>query len=373
MIVRKPKTVFIIGNGFDLDLGLKTSYKDFYESSYCPYYYPAPLIYHLNLWKSEELEVVRWYDLENELLNYYNGISNPDNPADHLTDEDKQFIISYRPESYFFGLYDGKVLNKLADKGVLFVGKNPNRAPTIPFRDEINITPLKRDRKALNLIKEGLCKYLQNLKRPDNEKDTIAYNVLSTLYTEAMNKKPISVYSFNYTPVLLNGSPLDAMPVHYMHGSCEGNRIIIGTRDDRTIKPTYSFLQKSFDSSYNSSDLVEDLRTADEVIVFGHSLGENDWQYFKPFFSKQADYSNAKRKSITIFTRDNESEEQIKDCLNRMTDGGLSMIFNLNNFQIIKTGNLKEDMQKLRDFLVKHGKQVDQAQKIIDNALNPKV
>ena len=42
------KLVLILGNGFDLDLGLKTSYKDFWESEYCPKDYPAPLIRHLN-------------------------------------------------------------------------------------------------------------------------------------------------------------------------------------------------------------------------------------------------------------------------------------------------------------------------------------
>ncbi|MBP5517465.1 MAG: hypothetical protein J6X91_02220 [Bacteroidales bacterium] len=42
------KIVLVIGNGFDLDLGLKTSYKDFWESEFCPKDYPSPLIRHLN-------------------------------------------------------------------------------------------------------------------------------------------------------------------------------------------------------------------------------------------------------------------------------------------------------------------------------------
>lgn len=28
------KIIFVLGNGFDMDLGLKTSYKDFWESKY---------------------------------------------------------------------------------------------------------------------------------------------------------------------------------------------------------------------------------------------------------------------------------------------------------------------------------------------------
>ena len=64
------KIVLILGNGFDLDLGLKTSYKDFWESEFCPKDYPAPLIQHLNKRWSDDLEAVRWYDLENELRVY---------------------------------------------------------------------------------------------------------------------------------------------------------------------------------------------------------------------------------------------------------------------------------------------------------------
>lgn len=70
------KKVLIIGNGFDLNLGRKTSYKDFYESEFCPRYYPAPLIYHLNTKWGDNLDEVKWYDLENELEKYCLNIHN---------------------------------------------------------------------------------------------------------------------------------------------------------------------------------------------------------------------------------------------------------------------------------------------------------
>jgi hypothetical protein len=40
-----------------------------------------------------------------------------------------------------------------------------------------------------------------------------------------------------------------------------------------------------------------------------------------------------------------------------MTDGNLSTLFGLNNLQIIKTGEIREDQKKLFNFLVKHGKE----------------
>ena len=60
------KRVLIIGNGFDLCLGRKTSYKDFSQSEFCPKDYPSPLIKHLNDKWNDNLDAVKWYDLENE-------------------------------------------------------------------------------------------------------------------------------------------------------------------------------------------------------------------------------------------------------------------------------------------------------------------
>lgn len=85
--------VLILGNGFDLDLGLRTSYKDFYESRYCSKTYPAPLIIHLNTRWPDGLDKVRWYDLENELLNYFLKIKE-EHPKvnDVITSKEAEFL-----------------------------------------------------------------------------------------------------------------------------------------------------------------------------------------------------------------------------------------------------------------------------------------
>ena len=63
------KKVFIIGNGFDLDLGWKTSYRDFVSSDYWPLKNNAancPMAEYLKL----RTEADRWYDLESMLKTY---------------------------------------------------------------------------------------------------------------------------------------------------------------------------------------------------------------------------------------------------------------------------------------------------------------
>ena len=82
------KIVLVLGNGFDLDLGRKTSYRDFWESEFCPKDYPAPLIRHLNQKWEDGCEAVKWYDLENELLEYYISNSKTAKWKDVVSDEE---------------------------------------------------------------------------------------------------------------------------------------------------------------------------------------------------------------------------------------------------------------------------------------------
>ena len=75
------KVVLILGNGFDLDLGLKTSYKDFWESNNCPRNYPAPLIYHLNQYKKGDVSI---YVSESRTLNWVAMLRNHQSITNNL-------------------------------------------------------------------------------------------------------------------------------------------------------------------------------------------------------------------------------------------------------------------------------------------------
>lgn len=60
------KTVFVVGNGFDLNLGLKTSYKDFMKSHWFSDIKNNFLVDYLRERQSLNL----WIDIENELSEY---------------------------------------------------------------------------------------------------------------------------------------------------------------------------------------------------------------------------------------------------------------------------------------------------------------
>ena len=364
------KIVLILGNGFDLDLGLKTSYKDFWESNFCPKDYPAPLIRHLNSKWGDNLESVRWYDLENELYEYaLNG-----DKSDVVNEAERSYILNhndYLINNQLTYLGVPEEFYTLVEKGYIQVVEDRlvKRARVL-YREDFSFSVLERDRQALRLIKEGLCKYLIPIFNSEYNRESIALNVLFAAEKSRKAGDFVDIYTFNYTRLPVDYGGDFHKIVHHVHCSCSDNIIIVGTRDDVAIDKDYDFLQKSFDPRFDPPAIVADLHDADEVIFFGHSIGENDRQYFKAFFKQQTDYSNHKIKDITIFTRDAASEVQIKRSLQQMTDGNLSTLYCLNHIQIIKSENLVEGQRKMFDFLVNHHIERHHAEDIIGKLVN---
>ena len=364
----KPRNIVVIlGNGFDLDLGLKTSYKDFWESKFCPKHYPAPLINHLNQQWPDNLEAVKWYDLENELLNYYNSIEDPYNPRDYITDKEKDYLKQLTPYLLKYGVPSDKVdiANSLLEKGVIRYRGDTLCTYDCPFQEEAQMPPIERDKKALSIIKERLCDYLKTLSKPEQSANSCASYLMSAINRCKEKGHIVDLFTFNYTDVKFN-----KRYIHYMHGNCADGNIIIGTRDDVNMASTYDFLQKGMDEYFSPPDIVSALKDADEVIIFGHSLGENDRQYFAPFFLKQTNYDNPIKKDITIFTRDTGSQQEIKRALQKMTNGNLSGLFSINQPTIIKTADIEEDREKLRSFLITHEINEDDTDTIIGRLLS---
>lgn len=352
------KKVLILGNGFDLDLGRKTLYKDFYKSEYCPKDYPAPLIKHLNDKWVDDLEDVKWYDLENEFYNYYEHIHHY-GKMDVYEEFEKSYIDHFRNQNFLVPLYGGnysskdrKILYGLIEKGLL-TASFPSSYIQLSNKDLL-LTPEQRDFKALQLIKEKLIEYLKIQQSTDINKDSVAA-IVAKLFSKdnAENKQ---IYSFNYTNIKdvsydsIFSEWIDTS-IKYVHGNINDKNVILGTKDN-PFEAKYDFLQKTFDTKYNPPAMVYDLMNADDVFIFGHSLGMNDSQYFQAFFERQSTIQNPQSKNITIFTKNEKSEFAIKRALQEMTNYKLSSLFGLNKLLIIKTDELYADHNKFTDVLV---------------------
>ena len=145
------------------------------------------------------------------------------------------------------------------------------------------------------------------------------------------------IYTFNYTQFPSIGTN----EIHYVHGSCLKNDIVLGPREEKEIEKEYWFLQKLFDINYKPAYVLADLFNADRVTIFGHSLGENDRQYFEAFFKRQCDPDRTRKDvPITIYTKDQESVMEIKHSLQELTDYHLSDLLQNSKLDIVTTDSI---------------------------------
>lgn len=362
-MVANTKKILILGNGFDLDLGRKTLYKDFYESEYCPNDYPAPIIKHLNEKWIDNLEAVKWYDLENEILNYYEKIKHREITGYDLYDEKEKVLLKkikqYPTHTSYSIIQDNlDIINRLLNDHVLHINQRiiiNKEAPSgyVLVHPDAFLPPVERDIKAIQKIKYGLIKYLEGIQLSNIKEDSVAAAIVRTFAYNYERLEEYAVYSFNYMTLhsVFNSNAIGVFNdiTQFVHGAVKDGNIIIGTKDHQ-ISPNYDFIQKSFDPKFNPPTLGVDLLLADDITIFGHSLGVNDSQYFKPFFEQQSQMT-AKKKTITIFTKDEKSEMQIKRELQEMTNWNLSALYSMNNLQIIKTEVCNEDKSLLRRYV----------------------
>lgn len=291
------KKVFIIGNGFDLNLGWETSYSSFVNSDYWPLKGVRPTC-ELARFLSQKVNIDRWYDLENILKEYAT-----------LQSSYRAIVLDPRDEAFF------------------------------------------------EKLKSSLCDYLKQEERKDINKDSLAIKVLEAVIANGYFS---SIYSFNYTDLYKVAEKVgiqSRFDYESVHGVISRNSIILGMDDKTNVRDGYSFLRKVFSEHYTPHHIRYDLQECNEVVFFGHSLGDNDYSYFSDFFKAQSQCSKRNEgKRITIFTKDNHSRIQILEQLRVMNDSQTERLINDNVFRIIMTENPNPVL--LRGFfedLVKNG------------------
>ncbi len=283
------KRTLVIGNGFDLDAGLHTSYKNFAASDYWPFKNAKQINNHNTL--AYELDQATylntWFDVEETLY-----------------------------------LYARKQIGELR----LIGGKIECE-----------------DKRSFILLHDSLINYLKNEEESfEPNEDSIASKLLMAFNVENEGNK---IYSFNYTNLDHIADKFkywSTINSDYIHGSIHSGHIILGVGDKRELKDDYFYMHKIASHYFRSHDIIPDMLQSDEVIIFGHSLGFNDYPYFMPFFEEASKYNPNRRRKITIFTRDEESELTIKRHLFDLTQRELTMLYAMNDFNIFCTADKKQ-------------------------------
>ncbi len=290
-----PHCVLVLGNGFDLSLGMKTKYSDFASNDkFWPF--KDSMFSHddhsLPHFLNEHKNVDSWFDLEELIARYAS---------------------------------DETICNSLEDYQV------------------------KQNIDYFQVLGSKLCEYLQHeedeyVKRMSERHGARPATPVHSLLNTIMQKESFSVYTFNYTNVwrIINQFILSPKGTFdYVHGSIRNNDIVLGAGDGHELNDRFFQFHKSVNKNYKSSNLVEDLSNADEVYFFGHSLGKNDHDYFKEFFmgamqGKRRMMAPSKLK-IRIFTKDYNSEVAICKQLMALTDKHLTGLRAHCDFKFIKT------------------------------------
>lgn len=281
---------FIIGNGFDLDLGLQTSYKNFVNSDLWP-------IVDSDIDKSSLANRLQkdskenWFDLEDSLCDY-------------------------------------------SKKGTPII---------------VKLGTLQYDQIVYYKIKDALFKFIRNHEMIEPNKDSMAAEVLRKIASYGFFD---NILSFNYTDLNTIGEIIGANKVKYrhVHGSTLGNDIILGTGSNFELRNDYDFLYKTSDTKYRSPNVRYALQDVDEVVFYGHSLGQQDYDYFKDFFDSCSKVGLTQEDSvnITFFTKDVESERQLKRQLRTMISNAYGRLVDSNRVVFIHTQD--KDSTELVDF-----------------------
>lgn len=284
-------TVFIIGNGFDLNLGLKTSYTDFINSDhFINIYDKNELAKHLKAKK----ELQNWVDIELELA-----------------------IYSKRNA--------GSIMSKQEVKEDYTEVK-------CAMRDYLKTIDLSShsDKSFVNYFIKELCKNIVEDKHS----------------SRAVNMMNIDVVCFNYTSTIeslnipLNNARYFFPHTEYCHGNLDGNDIVFGVEDQAEIKKEHVFLKKSTQlertiGDNRNIDLYRILKPKTNIFFIGHSLGVSDKTYFSRFFKDCTEQGGIKGKNI-FFTYHNEAaKDSLYSEIDVLTGNKLTDLQNNNQIKFI--------------------------------------
>ena len=283
--------LFIIGNGFDIDHGLKSKLKDFkefLEQTYIPSfnreYIPFP---NVGIGKDGE-EVVHPNDASQILYSLINEVSNDSNWSDF---ED--------------------CLGKLNYQAVLDLVEYDEENP---FHYYYNLEDLTRDlgTSLLFAISDIFSEWVEGID-------------VSTIESKYTFLNDDLFLTFNYTSVLESIYGISVDNICHLHGSCVEGNCITGHGNDKRpfddyddivsskINGIHDALRKNvvilYKNNYPFFKRIYD-SIVTEIVFFGFSFGQVDLYYFKQLFA-HVDTSNTKL-FLSAYEDKNEKDNRLK-------------------------------------------------------------
>lgn len=282
------EVALIIGNGFDLDLGLPSKYSDFADS---PEFHDLARRMH-NMYYEEERK--------NSLVLQIQQASNNSNWFD-IEEEIHKYVLNH------------------------------------PYLDE---NMIRHVRSEFDALKKTLTNYLKRVSEGLNhqaEEKRLAYQLLFVLQK---CPKSINEICFNCTNphLFLKGATYyKNCYFTHVHGNLEKDDIVLGCdiQEHEEVNRNLSFMNK-YNQLNKANHVAINILEAKEIIFFGHSVNEMDFGYFREFF-KAASAAAKPIRHLTIITYDEESERNIKDNIRNQGISVTDLYNNLWAFDFIHT------------------------------------
>lgn len=246
--------LLVVGNGFDLCMGMKTGYKEFLKSGFFEIGYEK---YRLNeglftyLDKKNELE--NWIDVEAELGRFCT-----------------EYLYKFPSSNY------------------------------------------KKIDKELHREYQSLCYCLNQYLKQESQKachvtrDNSALQLIEDIYQHT--GMPVNIITFNYTNTLEKLKEFNICnhigEVFYVHGSLNDDGTVFGVEDSVQLRKEHQFLYKSASNYKKANEFAKRLYSADTIFFFGYSLGTSDHSYFEDFFRMQTNYGCSPKEIILYYHED---------------------------------------------------------------------
>lgn len=300
---------FIIGNGFDLDMGLPSRYSDFIRSKEW-----NDAVSGFNIYLQQK-------DYQNHSLIAQLQMASQNSQWFDIEEEIHQFIVSH------------------------------------PDNTEKDVRDIRSE---FEVIKKALANYLKRISdtfKADENK--VAFQLLLALQQSPLST--VEIY-FNYTtPHAYLKRPMyydiGKCTFTFVHGSLKDNDIVLGCdlQEGEQVNRQLSFMYK-YNMLNRANHVARNILESKEIIFFGHSINEMDFGYFRDFF-KAASAAPKPLRHLTIITYDEESERTIKDNIRNQGISVTDLYNNLWTFTFIHTKKIYEqdndEMQKWDEMMAR--------------------
>lgn len=335
---KKYGTSLIIGNGFDLNLGMVTDYRSFFNKLNSDDFFAKHADNPLLQFIKAKGEKENWYDFEGIIQEYATRSEQAVNLKmidkllpiiDKALELDEESFKEIKDYKHLCGIvleFDSVIEYTSKNNYLDFAADYDIREKCVYIKKALSqYSEEQRDlvKEAMRLLKDELVAFLKSAKI-NNEENSLAFMIFFsimgiydagykglTMKLSDYSKKyqgsfpDFKIVSFNYTDTISNlvkflqrikfDSRIDLETddlkenFYRIHGALD-SEVIFGIDSECDIPNAFISLRKSNHISINAkqrfSDIIENSK---RIIIFGHSIYGIDYEYYADFLEKNKD------------------------------------------------------------------------------------